>query len=80
MSKETAGIDQAISSMYEQMRNDGVYIGSLRTETKAHKAVRERLRDARPHIDPEFLTIYDALTSGVLADIVDAGEEVRRQI
>lgn len=80
MSKETAGIDQAISAMYEQMKNDGVYIGSLRTETKAHKAVRERLRDARPHIDPQFLTLFDALTTGVLADITDAGKEVRRPL
>lgn len=80
MSKETAGIDQAISAMYEQMKNDGVYIGSLRTETKAHKAVRERLRDARPHIDPQFLTLFDALTAGVLADITDAGKEVRRPL
>ena len=80
MNKETQGIETAIENVKQQIIDDSFYLGSIRTETKAHKAVRERLRDARPHIDPEFLTIYDALTAGVLADISDAGEQVRRQL
>ena len=80
MCKETAGIDKAIQEVKNRMIEDSFYLGSIRTETKAHKAVRERLHDARPHIDPEFLTMYDALTAGVLADITAAGEEIRRPL
>lgn len=80
MSKETDGVSQAIKDVVQRIKDDSFYSGSIETETKAYKAVRERLKDARPHIDPEFLTIFDALTVGVLADITDAGEQVRRQI
>ena len=76
----TNSIDVAIKCVRDQTIRDATYNGSIRTETKAHRAVRERLEDARPHIPKEFLTLFDALTNGVLADISDAGEQIRSQL
>ena len=73
-------MEQAIKNMREQVIENSFYLGSIRTQNKTYEAVKQRLADARPHIQQEFLSLYDAMSSGVLADIVDSGEEVRRPL
>lgn len=73
-------MDEAIDKVKQQIKEDNFYLGSIITQNKAYEAVAQRFEDARPHIDKEFLTLFDAMCSGVLADIVDAGDETRREV
>ena len=49
-------------------------------QNKAYQAVRQRLEDAEPYIPMQFKSLYTAMRAGVLADIIDAGEEVRKHL
>ena len=73
-------VDEAVKNISNKILEDSFYLGSIRTETKAYHAIKDRLDEARPYIDQEFLSVFDALYSGVLADVSDAGTEVRRPL
>ena len=73
-------MQEAIDKQKERIKEDNFYLGSIITQNTAYEAVMQRFEDARPHIDKRFLSLFDAMRHGVLADIVDAGEETRRQI
>ena len=76
--KET--MDEAIGNMRQKVINDSFCNGSYVTEHKAYRAVKQRLDDAEQYIPAEFKTLYTAMRAGVLADIMDAGKEVRESI
>lgn len=73
-------MDEVIKRMRQKVIDDSFCNGSYVTEHKAYRAVKQRLDDAEQYIPAEFKTLYTAMRAGVLADILDAGDEVRRSI
>lgn len=80
---ETKGIDEAIKSLQAQLLEDayanGGYAGSKATEVLAIEQINQRLTDAMALIDDDHKTIVQALWSGVIADVEDAGMQVRER-
>lgn len=76
--------EDSMNKMIEDMRakviEDSYYNGSYCTQNQAYQAVRQRLEDAEPYIPMQFKSLYTAMRAGVLADIIDAGEEVRKHL
>lgn len=83
MSDMTKGIDQAIANLQAQILedsyNNGGYAGSKATEVLAIEQINQRLEDAMPKITDEQKSIIQAMWNGVIADVKDAGTQVRER-
>ena len=83
MSEMTKGIDQAIANLQAQILedsyNNGGYAGSKATEALAVEQINQRLTDAMALIDDDHKTIVQALWNGVIADVEDAGMQIRER-
>lgn len=76
--KET--MDEAIGRLQQKVIDDSFCNGSYVTEHKAYRKVKQRLDDLEQYIPMESKAQYTAMRAGVLADIMDAGQEVRESI
>lgn len=76
--KET--MDEAIGRMQQKVIDDSFCNGSYVTEHKIYRAVKQRLDDLERYIPMASKSQYTAMRAGVLADIMDAGKEVRDSI
>lgn len=76
--KET--MDEAIGRMQQKVIDDSFCNGSYVTEHKIYRAVKQRLDDLERYIPMASKSQYTAMRAGVLADILDAGKEVRDSI
>ena len=73
-------INEAIDAARKAVRDDCFYNGSIETQNKAYKDVSLRLFEAE-HVAPDqWKGVIRAIRNGVLADIVNAGEEVRKKV
>jgi len=79
----TKGIDEAIKNLRAQLLEDtyanGGYAGSVATQELAVEQINQRLEDALAVIDDEQRPIIQALWNGVIADVKDAGMQVRER-
>ena len=76
--KET--MDEAIGRMQQKVIDDSFCNGSYVTEHKIFRAVNQRLDDLERYIPMASKSQFTAMRAGVLADIRDAGKEVRDSI
>ena len=76
--KET--MDEAIGRMQQKVIDDSFCNGSYVTEHKIFRAVKQRLDDLERYIPAASKSQFTAMRAGVLADIMDAGKEVRDSI
>lgn len=76
--KET--MDEAIGRMQQKVIDDSFCNGSYVTEHKIYRAVKQRLDDLERYIPVASKSQYTDMRAGVLADILDAGKEVRDSI
>lgn len=83
MSNMTKGIDQAIANLQAQILedsyNNGGYAGSKATQVLAIEQINQRLEDAMPKIPDEQKSLIQAMWNGVIADVKDAGTQVRER-
>lgn len=73
-------MDEAIGRMQQKVIDDSFCNGSYVTEHKIYRAVKQRLDDLERYIPVASKSQYTAMRAGVLADILDAGKEVRDSI
>lgn len=75
------GIDTAIKNEWMRAVRDAEYVGSIRTETIAYQSVNMRMSDIvtqekNTAIREKLTAVWD----GVLADIMNAGDEARSEL
>lgn len=77
------GIDEAISKLRAQVIQDayanGGYAGSVNTQALAVEQIEERRDAALAVLDDKYKSIVQALFNGVIADVKDAGMQVRER-
>lgn len=73
-------MNDAIARLQQKVIDDSFCNGSYVTEHKAYRAVKQRLDDLERYIPEDSKARYTAMRAGVLADIMDAGQEVRESI
>lgn len=76
-----AGIDEATQAARQRVKRDAEWIGSIRTETIAYMNVNTRMCDIvsqekNTAVREKLVAVWD----GVLADIMNAGDEVRSKL
>lgn len=80
---ETKGIDEAIKKLQAQVIQDayanGGYAGSTATQALAIEQINERMEAAMGVLDDKYKSIVQALWNGVIADVKDAGMQVRER-
>lgn len=73
-------INEAIDNARKLVDDDYFYNGSIETQNKAYKDVALRLLEAEAVAPDCWKGVIRAIGNGVLADIVNAGDEVRKKI
>ena len=73
-------INEAIEEARKAVNEDYYYNGSIETQNKAYKDVSMRLFEAEAVSPDQWKGVIRAIRNGVLADIVNAGEEVRKKV
>lgn len=74
------GIDEAIRNEIKRLKNTVFENGVLETTNRIYEMVEERLNDnISQESDPEIREKIKAITNGVLADIIDARDEVMEE-
>ena len=73
-------MNEAIGRLQQKVIDDSFCNGSYVTEHKAYRKVKQRLDDLERYIPEDSKAQYTAMRAGVLADIMDAGKEVRDSI
>ena len=73
-------INEAIENARKAVKDDCFYNGSIETQNKAYKDVCMRLLEAEAVAPDHWKGVIRAIRNGVLADIVNAGEEVRKKV
>lgn len=77
----TTGIDKAIKEEIKRMKETVFYNGSMKTQNRIYEMVEERLNDnISQECDPAIREKIRAIKNGVLADITDAGDEIREEL
>lgn len=79
-SKYLDKINEAIDDARKAVNADYYYNGSIETQNKAYKDVCMRLLEAESVSPDQWKGVIRAIRNGVLADIVNAGEEVRKKV
>lgn len=77
----TTGIDKAIRKEIKRMKETVFKNGSLKTQNRIYEMVEERLNDnIAQEFDSEIQEKIRAIRNGVLADIREAGDEIREEL
>ena len=72
-------INEAIDSARKLVNEDYFYNGSIETQNKAYRDVCFRMLEAEAVAPKQWKGVIRAIRNGVLAEIVNAGEEVRHK-